>query len=143
MFGVIVCPHCTLVLGADLDMARVTCPRCGGKVNVRKAKVYFRTDSSKELAEAVRQVGERLIYDIERPAAPEVPRLPVKTSIRAEETPLWTLALRLTEEVEEFSREDLRTALGDANEAEVEGILSNLLKDGIIYEATAGRYRPA
>lgn len=143
MFGVIVCPHCTLVLGADLDMARVTCPRCGGKVNVKKAKVYFSTDSSKELAEGVRQVGERLIYDIERPAAPEGPRLPVKAPLQGEETSLWTLALRLTEEVEEFSREDLRAALRDAGEVEADRILSKMLEDGIIYEATAGRYRPA
>lgn len=143
MFGVIVCPHCTLVLGADLDMARVTCPRCGGKVAVRKAKVYFRTDSSKELAEAVRQVGERLVYDIERPAAPEVPRAPLRDRSRGEETALWTLALNLTEKVEEFSRDDLHAALGDVDEDDLDRILSNLLEDGIVYEATPGRYRPA
>ncbi len=143
MFGVIVCPHCTLVLGADMQTARVTCPRCGGKVNVRKAKVYYRTESGKELAEAVRQVGERLVYDIEGPAAPDVARSPAKAPLRGEETALWTLALKMIEEVEEFSRDELRAALGDVDEDRLDRILFNLLEDGIIYEATAGIYRPA
>jgi len=143
MFGVIVCPHCTLVLGADLDMARVTCPRCGGKVNVRKAKVYYRTDSSKELAEAVRQVGERLVYDIERLAVPVVPCSSVRHPSRGEEPTLRMLAVKLTEKVKEFSRDDLRVALGDVDEEELDRVLTNLLEDGVIYEATAGRYRPA
>ncbi len=138
MFGVIVCPHCTLVLGADLDMTRVTCPRCGGKVDVRKAKVYFSTDSSKELAEAVRQVGERLVYDIESPGPPA----PVKRGPYLDES-LWAQALKVTESVAEFTREDMAVALSGASDRDVDRILSTMLAGGLIYEATVGRYRPA
>jgi predicted RNA-binding Zn-ribbon protein involved in translation (DUF1610 family) len=45
MFGVIVCPSCNRARGVDLSAAAVVCPSCGKKMNVGRAKVYFKTDS--------------------------------------------------------------------------------------------------
>lgn len=66
-----------------------------------------------------------------------------KGSLTGEEPTLRMLAVKLTEKVKEFSRDDLRVALGDVDEEELDRVLTNLLEDGVIYEATAGRYRPA
>lgn len=143
MFGVIVCPRCTLVQGADLEMARITCPRCGHRIVVRKAKVYFSTDSTKELAEAVRQVGERLVYDIETPYPRRRRGSPTSPSIRSEVTTLRPPLEIWLDEGREFSRDDLLKALPGTSEDEVDRILDRLLKEGIIYEASSGHYRPS
>lgn len=142
MYGVIVCPRCTLVQGADLSTARITCPRCGGKIEVRKAKVYFSTDSPKELAEGVRQVGERLVYDIEAPGAPRGPPPERKPPVPDQRT-LRSIVLRALGEREEASREDLALELGDVSEEELDKVIGLLLEAGIMYEVSPGRYRAA
>jgi hypothetical protein len=144
-YGVIVCPRCTLVLGADLSMARVTCPRCGNKIDVKKAKVYFSTDSPLELAEGVRQVGEKLVYDIEVPQAPapQTERETVETLVRVtDEQSLRTLVQRLAEGKDALTRDDLMEGLG-IGEGDIDDVIQRTLSAGIIYEASTGRYRPA
>ncbi|MDW5564104.1 MAG: hypothetical protein SA339_12865 [Methanomassiliicoccus sp.] len=141
MLGVIVCPRCTQVQGADLSSARVTCPRCGHRIEVRKAKVYFSTDSPKELAEGVRQVGERLVYDIERPGAPSPPMVERRT-VRDRQA-LRSLIVRAIGERGEASREDLKQALGEVEEEELGRVINLLLEAGIMYEVGSGRYRAA
>lgn len=142
MYGVIVCPRCTLVQGADLSTARITCPRCGGKIEVRKAKVYFSTDSPKELAEGVRQVGERLVYEIETPGTPRGPPPERKPPV-PDQRALRSIVLRALGEREEASREDLALELGDVSEEELDKVIGLLLEAGIMYEASPGRYRAA
>jgi hypothetical protein len=139
MLGVIVCPRCTLVQGADLTTARTTCPRCGKRIEVRKAKVYFSTDSPRELAEGVRQVGQRLIYDVERPG--DAPEPPAESRSPRSDRALRPLALQLLAEREEVSREDIRLVLGEVSEEDLEQILSQLLGSGLMYEVSPGRYR--
>jgi len=143
MYGVIVCPHCTMVQGADLNMARITCPRCGGKIEVRKAKVYFSTDSPKDLADAVRQVGEQLIYDIESPEAKrkkvrvKVPR----TSPGSDEASLRQAVESLGEKKGEFDRDDLAKALQMGKRRELDRLIARMLAAGVISEAGEGLYR--
>ncbi len=143
MFGVIICPHCTLVQGADLKMARITCPRCGGKVDVKRAKVYFSTDSPKELADGVRQVGARLVYDIEMPGAarPTVPAS--RIGMPADEQSMRALVLELSGDGGDFTRDDVRKALPTADEGTLDKLIDRMLGSGIIYESERGRYRPA
>ncbi len=142
MFGVIICPHCTLVQGADLNMARITCPRCGGKIDVKRAKVYFSTDSPKELADGVRQVGARLVYDIEMPGAP-YPSAPVpRTGIPSDEQAMRSLVLELSKESKAFTKDDIMKALGTADEGALDKLMARMLSAGIIYESAPGRYRP-
>ncbi len=142
MYGVIVCPRCTLVQGADLSTARITCPRCRSKIEVRKAKVYFSTDSPKELAEGVRQVGERLVYDIETPGAPRG-SLPERKPSGSDQRTLRSIVLRVLEEREEASREDLARELGEIGDEELDRVIGLMLEAGVMYEASPGRYRAA
>ena len=143
MFGVIICPHCTLVQGADLRMARITCPRCGKKVDVKRAKVYFSTDSPQELAEGVRQVGARLVYDIETPGAAR-PILPTpRIGIPADEQSMRALVLELSTGGRDFTRDAVREALRTADEGALDKLIDRMLRSGIIYESVPGRYRPA
>lgn len=143
MYGVVVCPHCTLVQGADLSMARVSCPRCGGKIDVRRAKVYFSTDSPQELGEAVRQVGEQLVYDIE---APEAKRRKVrvkvsKTTPALDEASLRQVVESLSASKGEFGRDDLGKALQIGRERELDRLIARMLAAGLMAEAGEGRYR--
>jgi hypothetical protein len=124
-------------------MARITCPRCRGKIDVKRAKVYFSTDSPKELAEGVRQVGARLVYDIEMPGAPR-PSVPVpRTGIPTGEQAMRSLALELSARGGAFDREDIKKALRVEDEEALDGLVSRMLSSGIIYEVANGRYRPA
>jgi hypothetical protein len=142
MYGVIVCPHCTLVQGADLSKARITCPRCRSKIPVRRAKVYFSTDSPKELAEGVRQVGERLVYDIETPGAVRVP-VPERKPSGTDQRDLRPMVLQVLGQRGEASREDLAHELGDVDDEELDRVIALMLQEGILYEASPGRYRAA
>lgn len=123
-------------------MARITCPRCGTKIEVAKAKVYFSTDSSLELAEGVRQVGGRLVYDIEMPAAapPDHTTRPIP---RTDEQALRSLIHSLTPGGRETSREEIGRALPGLGNDQLDEIIVRLLIAGIIYESSPGRYRPA
>jgi len=141
MLGVIVCPRCTLVQGADLSTARSTCPRCGKRIEVQRAKVYFSTDSPRELAEGVRQVGERLVYDVERPDAVREP-IPEARAPKTDRT-LRPMVLQLLAERGEASREDIQRALEGIGEKELERAISELLSSGLMYEVSPGRYRGA
>lgn len=142
MLGVIVCPRCTLVQGADLSTARITCPRCGGKIEVRKAKVYFSTDSPKELAEGVRQVGEQLIYDIEIPDAPR-PQAMERRAVRTDRQELRSAIMQAIGERGEATREDLERALGNMGREELDRTIGLMLEAGLMYEVSPGRYRAA
>lgn len=143
MFGVIICPHCTMVQGADLRMTRITCPRCGGKVDVKRAKVYFSTDSPRELAEGVRQVGARLVYDIETPGAVPSTVPALRIGIPADEQSMRALVLELSRDGRDFTRDDVRKALRTTDEGALDKLIERMLDSGIIYESEPGRYRPA
>ena len=142
MLGVIVCPRCTLVQGADLSAARVTCPRCGAKIDVKRAKVYFSTDSPQELAEGVRMVGAQLFYDIEdvTAAPPAMPQ--PRPGLPNDEQSMRALAVRLSENGD-FSKEDVQKELRWGDEEAIERLLARMLDAGIIFESSPGRYRPA
>jgi hypothetical protein len=131
-----------MVQGADLSTARTACPRCGKRIEVRKAKVYFSTDSPKELAEGVRQVGERLIYDIEMAGDPRPPLSENRTA-RSDRQALRAIVLQAIGDRGEVSREDLERALGEVSEEDADRTISLLLEAGIMYEVSPGRYRAA
>jgi hypothetical protein len=136
MYGVIVCPHCTLVQGADLSKARITCPRCRSKIPVRRAKVYFSTDSPKELAEGVRQVGERLVYDIETPGAVRVP-VPERKPSGTDHGPSSDGPAGSRPEGERHRWEDLAHELGDVDDEELDRVIALMLQAGILVRGFA------
>lgn len=143
MLGVIVCSKCSTVQGADLKSARVTCPRCGERIEVKRAKVYFSTESPKELAEAVRQVSEQLKYDIENP--PEKPRKRVrvkKAKPKPEDEVTIRAALAKTQQKKEtLSKADIGKALQVKDDQELDETIAKLLLAGIICETSVGEYK--
>jgi hypothetical protein len=144
MLGVIICPRCTLVQGADLSKARITCPRCGDKIDVKKAKVYFYAESPLELAEGVRKVGAEMFYDIETLArdAP-MPPVPVgRIGIPTDEQSMRTLAMDMTKESKDFTRDDLKKELRIEDDQVIDRLLAKMLGVGIIFESSPGCYRP-
>jgi hypothetical protein len=140
MLGVIVCPRCSLVQGADLSMVRVTCPRCGGKIEIGRSKVYFSTDSPMELADGVRRVGERMIYRIDEPS-PRPPHEPPRHPSPNDEQALRKMVHELTGGTGEATREELRRGLGGVDDTMLDAVVERLLLTGIIFEASPGRYR--
>ena len=141
MFGVIVCPRCALVQGADLSVARTACPRCQKRIEVRKAKVYFSTDSLKELAEGVRQVGAQLIYDIEAPGVKA--GAPVTVAARTERPDIRMLVLEVLKERGEVTGEEIARALAGVGERDLDIAIDSLLGSGLMYEVSDRRYRAA
>ncbi|MDD1768195.1 MAG: DUF1922 domain-containing protein [Methanomassiliicoccales archaeon] len=150
MFGVIVCPSCNRARGVDLSTAAATCPSCGKRINVKKAKVYFKTDSESELAEAVRKMSERLSADVE--SAPPVRKKRRKLSfheelgvrakkIKGSEDRLRFVAENLSVELGEFSSEDLAMVIKGFDEADAEDLIEKMLSSGIIFEPGPGKYR--
>jgi len=59
-FGAIVCPRCKRAKGILLTSKTTACPHCGKKFKIRGLKVYYKTDSTKELAAAVGKLNESL-----------------------------------------------------------------------------------
>lgn len=109
---------------------------------MRKAKVYFSTDSPKELAEGVRQVGERLVYDIEMPGG-RPPQMPGDRTARRDRQTLRAAIMQAIGTRGEASREELKESLGDVSEEELDRTIALMLASGIMYEVSPGRYKVA
>ena len=52
-FGVIVCPNCKKVKGAELSCKTTKCPRCGKVLRLENLKIFYKTDSQEELQQAI------------------------------------------------------------------------------------------
>ncbi len=143
MLGVIVCSKCSTVQGADLKSAHVTCPRCGARIEVKRAKVYFSTESPKELAEAVRQVSEQMKYDIENP--PEKPRKRIRVKKQKpkpeDEAAVRTALMKLQEKKEILSKADIGKALQIKDNIELDETISKMLLAGILCEVSPEEYK--
>ena len=143
MLGVIICSKCSRVQGADLKSAHVSCSRCGARIDTKKAKVYFSTESPKELAEAVRQISEQMDYNIENP--PDQPRKRVrvkKPKQKPEDEAAVQLALqKIYDKKEVLSRSDIKRALQIKNEKELDEAISKMLSAGILCEISPDTYR--
>jgi DNA replicative helicase MCM subunit Mcm2 (Cdc46/Mcm family) len=152
MFGVIVCPGCNRARGVDISTAATVCPSCGKKIDVRKAKVYFKTDSESELAEAVRRMSERLAVDVE--SSPPVRKKKKKLSfheelgaqakrVKGSEERLRFVTKSLTNELGKFGADDLALVVKNLGETDVEDLIEKMLSSGIIFEPEPGKYRSA
>ena len=52
-FGVVLCPRCMRFFGIELAWKSASCKRCGARVDLSKAKVFFKTDSREDLSDAI------------------------------------------------------------------------------------------
>lgn len=134
MYGVLSCPHCGTVQGADLSHARVSCVRCQRRIDVTRAVVHFSTDSPQELAVAVRRFADRKRgQDIPFPA----PRGTVTSKDSVE-----SIVSDLGRRKGEFTVRDLSERL-EIDGEEMEKLIANLLAAGLIYETGPGTFRLA
>ena len=143
MFGVIICGRCHRPRGVDLSTASATCPHCGASIDVRRARVFFQTDSLTELARAVREVSERHV-DVEDFEPPErraegdpFQRITRSAAaVRDGEERLRHIARELDELSDGFSEEDLGKVMDDPATA-----IERMLALDLIYEPSPGMYR--
>jgi len=134
MYGVVTCPRCGTVQGADLSHARVSCVRCQAKIDLTRAKVFFSTDSPQELADAVRRVAEQRRgqhVPFPRPGGASSGVGDVEAKLEA-----------LGREKGEFTDQDLGRALGLSGKA-LDDMVARLLAAGLMYESGPGTYRAA
>jgi DNA-directed RNA polymerase subunit RPC12/RpoP len=78
MYGVVVCSRCEKARAVDLRQKTATC-ECGSRIMIQRSRVYFKSDSQGDVAEAVRQMSARLS------GAPEGPPDEVKIQERPED----------------------------------------------------------
>jgi hypothetical protein len=126
------------------------CPACGKHIDLKRARIYFETDSESELAEAVRKLGEQtsagdgftdsVTRKGKRRDDSQFTSIlkPLKAS--DDEDQARTLVKELSTKTGEFTLEDLCRIIGDEEEAM--NLLEKLLSAGIIFEPRPGRYRP-
>ena len=152
MFGVVVCPRCHRAKGVDLKQKTTACP-CGFEIRVLPSRARARVGTERELIEAVRRVQAELaggLAEYERAAAPpgrkrigqvhaRVAAVAKKAGDRAHR--VRAAAEGLTEELEVFSVEDLRTVLEALGIHDVDGSLEELLAANVVYEPKEGFYR--
>jgi len=146
MFAVVVCRNCKRARGVILGSARAKCPRCGHSINLSRAKVFYRTESQAELAEAVKKMNDRLgegieDIDVERKRRRSVTKKETRT--RRTEDSLTAAATGLTSRLGTFGTDDLAKELGIKNEEEASKIVEAMLAQGLLTEPRPGRYRAA
>ncbi len=52
-FGVVLCPRCLRFFGIELVWKSASCKRCGARVDLSNAKIFFKTDVRGELSDAI------------------------------------------------------------------------------------------
>jgi len=147
MFGVVVCPKCKKARGVVLGSARARCPRCGRSIDLSKARVFYKTDSQTELAEAVKKMMDRLSegieeIDVERKRKGRIPAKK-ETSKRRTEESLLAAAKELTVRLGSSGVEDLAASLDIKDAEEASKLIDAMLAYGLLLEPRPGRYRAA
>ncbi|MDD1769981.1 MAG: DUF1922 domain-containing protein [Methanomassiliicoccales archaeon] len=146
MFGVVVCPKCKKARGVVLGSARARCPRCGHSIDLSRARVFYKTDSQTELAEAVKKMMDRLSEGIEEIDVERKRRRPVpakETRKRRTEESLVAVAKELTLSLGSFEVMDFASSLEIKNAEEASKLIDAMLAQGLLLEPRPGRYRAA
>ncbi|MGD1059856.1 MAG: hypothetical protein ABR879_00140 [Methanomassiliicoccales archaeon] len=146
MFGVVVCPKCKKARGVVLGSARARCPRCGHSIDLSKARVFYKTDSQAELAEAVKKMMDRLNegieeIDVERKRRRPFEKKEVRT--RRTEDSLLAAVRELSERLGTFGPEDFAKSIETKDVEEASKLIDNMLAQGLLLEPRPGRYRSA
>jgi len=134
MYGVVICPRCNQARGVDLGSRTASCPRCGNRIDLRKAYVYARVDDQRLLPEAVRRVSEsnRGLEAFESGPAPR-PR-----PVSGPETVGSTV--RALSADGPFSVDELARTM-DVDVGRAKAIVEAMMAEGELMEPSAGRYR--
>ena len=132
MYGVITCPRCRTVQGADLSHSRISCVRCHHKIDVVRAVVHFSTDSPQELADAVRRFSDQK-------RGQEIP-FPAPRGATVIKGSVESIVTDLGRRKGAFGLRDLATRL-EVDGEELEKLVARLLASGLMYETGPGTYR--
>jgi hypothetical protein len=143
MFGIIICGRCHRPKGVDLSASKATCPHCGASIDVRRARVFFQTESCSELANAIRAFSERhmdieAFEPVERKAEGDAFQRIVfeSSSVRDGEERLRLIARGLDKLCDGFSEDDMSKVVDDPS-----ATIERMLALDIVYEPSPGRYR--
>lgn len=145
MFGVIICPKCHRARGARIPSKTAACAHCGHRIDVAKARVYFRTGSEEELRRAVQRMTELLAtniedYPAERKRRARAAPTEAAKSPRMNEEGLRELVTRLSA-AGDFGAAEVREALGLESDDMALKVLERMIGAGLIYERSGGRFR--
>ena len=163
-FKVVQCPLCKKARGVRLDAKTASCPRCGGRINLTKAKILCEAGSEKELAKAVMKFnteiegGEReYAQDLNLAGQKEDHHKgEYKTSdiydevvknlmnIRGRDKKVEAAAINLCRQLSEFTEDDLNEVLKRIGIVKDEGCsqyIDRLIDNNVIYQPKSGIYR--
>jgi hypothetical protein len=163
-FRVVQCPRCKKARGVRFDAKTASCPRCGGQINLTKAKILYEVGSEKELAMAVMKYnteiegGERE-YEQDMILAQQWDhhnKVEYKSSdiydnvlknlkdIRGRDKKIEAAAINLCRQMTEFTEDDLNEVLKRIGIVKDEGCsqyIHKLMENNVIYQPKSGRYR--
>jgi hypothetical protein len=146
-YGLVICPACGKARGVETAKKTSTCP-CGRQGRLFKSQVKFETDSPLELASVVAQANSQLASGkkFRRPrskvAKDPFARVAQRVKGIRDQTEMAEAMVRgLTEELGDFSVDDLGRVLSLLGKGSP-GEMVERLKDGnLVLEVGEGRYR--
>lgn len=146
-YGLIICPACGKARGIETSKKTSTCP-CGRQGRLFRSQIKFETDSPLELAEIVAKANSRLANGkkFKRPgskvAKDPFARVAQRTKGLRGPTEMAEAVVRgLTEELGDFSVEDLGRVLSLLGKGSPEEMIARLSDANLVVEAGEGRYR--
>lgn len=145
-YAVIICPHCSIPIGTDLQKQTMTCI-CGQTIELLKVKPRFVSNSPSKVAEAVAQAktqtteGKMLL-----PKGPPPKSRLGKIALRARDIKdtqerLAHIAKELTKLKKEFALEDLEKIRELVGKESAVDMLVAMRESGIVFECGKDRYR--
>ena len=145
-YAVIVCPHCSMPIGADLQKQTMTC-LCGQTIELLKVKPKFVSNSPLKVAQAVAlaksQATEgKMILPKQAPPKGKFGKIAIKArEIKDMQERLSHIAAELTKAKKEFSIEDLERIHELVGKESASDMLVAMREGGLVYECGKGKYR--
>jgi hypothetical protein len=145
VYVVITCPICRLGRTAREDQKTAGCPRCGKRIDVRKARVHLRTDDMSAAATALAVVNESMASGTLQASGRwgdlDIDRTPSEHSHTAKRprSDVMTRARKLYEENGGFTPGELAGATGIPLER-IESLLARWSSDGLVFSPEMGVY---
>jgi len=145
-YAVIVCPHCAMPIGADLQKQTMTC-LCGQTIELLRIKPKFVSNSPSKVAEAVAHAKSQAAdgkMDMPKPAPPKgkLGKIAAKArEIKDTQERLAHIANELTKMKREFSIEDLEKVHELIGKESANDMLVAMREGGLVFECGKGKYK--
>lgn len=147
-YGLVICPSCGKARGVEAAKKTSTCP-CGRQGRLFKSQMKFRTDSPLELAEMVAQANLQLAggKKFRRPRSSKGAKDPLARvangakDLRDPVEVAEAVARGLTDELGDFSVEDLRQVMVLLGKGSPDEMITRMVDGNMVFEVGEGRYR--